>query len=322
MRLDDCLAWIDQIKKYRTGLIRTIDLTGGEPFFNMENLDRVSNYAAESGFLVTVVTNAFWASSPEKAREILARVPAIDAVSFSTDSHHQRKIPMDYIKNAILAAKDLRKAYNIAVCTESEEDQNFQKILTDIKAMGEEERLRVVITFPVGRAKHKVDLMNYAISPEPAVSACVVAGAPIIFPNGKVSACIGPLLTLPDNHPMVLGNLRQETLAEILDRAETNPVLHALRIWGPAKLVSMLKEKGLGDLLPQDYIVNCICDACYKLFSDPRIVDALQEIFEDEKQKQLVAYARLYYLDETAMLESYHLYELIDSGQDTQKAKS
>jgi len=155
--------------------------------------------------------------------------------------------------------------------------------------------------------------MDFVTSPEPPVSACVMAGSPVVFPNGRVAACIGPLLTLPDEQPMILGNLKQESLASILDRAEVNPVLHAIRIWGPARLVEILKQKGYSDLLPSKYIKNNICDVCYQLFSQPLLVDAIQAWFAEIKQKQMVAYARLYYLDESTMLERYNLYEVIPS---------
>lgn len=307
MRLDHALAWIGQTRTYRDGHIQGLALTGGEPFYNLANLAQISAYGQALGLIVSVVTNACWATSPDTALSVLANLPAIQMMSVSTDVYHQKSIPFDYIKNAVWAAKELGRLYNIAVCTDNEEDPAYQRILRDLDAIGEADNLRVSITFPVGRAQKQARHFHYRVDPEPTVSACSMASSPVVFPDGKVIACIGPLLTLPATHPMFLGNLHEESLSEILDRAEMNPILHAVRVWGPHKLVSLLKQHGFDTLLPKDYICNCICDVCYKLLSDARIVEALVNILQDEQLRQVLAYARVYYLNETTMAERYQL---------------
>ena len=97
-------------------------------------------------------------------------------------------------------------------------------------------------------------------------------------------------------HPLSLGNLYLEPLSEILNRSELNPVLHTVRVWGPHKLVSSLRQHGFDALLPKEYIDNCPCDVCYRLLSDERIVDALEDILHEEQILQTIAYGRLYYL--------------------------
>jgi len=320
MRLEHSLAWIEQASNYRDGHIKGIALTGGEPFYNLENLAQISAYCKSLGLIVSVVTNAFWASTRDEALSVLSKLPAIQMISISTDVYHQKSIPFDYIKNAVWAARELERLYNIAVCTDSEEDQQYQKIIGDLKAIGEDGRIRVSITFPAGRARKKAHHFNYRTALEPAVSACSMASSPVVFPDGKVVACIGPLLTLPPTHPLFLGNLQQEQLSEILDRAELNPILHTIRAWGPHKLVSLLKQNGLEAALPKEYICDCICDICYKLLSDERIASALESILQNEQIRQTIAYARLYYLNETTMAELYHLHAT--DSPDRQKLNS
>ena len=130
-----------------------------------------------------------------------------------------------------------------------------------------------------------------------------MTSAPVVFPDGKVMACIGPLLTLPESCPMCLGNLQKQTLAEILDQAELNPVLHIIRVWGPHKLVSLLREYEHGDLLPKEYICNSHCDICYKLLSNDRIIALLSDILEEKENLYILAYARMHYLKEPDMIQ-------------------
>jgi MoaA/NifB/PqqE/SkfB family radical SAM enzyme len=301
------MKWVEDASRYRNGHVKALALTGGEPFYNLKNLSQISAYGKTLGLVVSVVTNAFWASTREKALDILANLPSIQMLSFSTDVYHQQAISLDKIKNAIWAAQELGRFYNIAVCTDNEENPEYQRTLEDLKAIGEENKIRVSITFPAGRAKEEVNCSSYRTGYEPATSACPVASSPVVFPDGKVIACIGPLLTLSYKHPMFLGNLYQESFSEIFDRAELNPVLHTIRVWGPHKLVSLLRQSGQDDLLPKEYIRDSACDVCYKLLSDARIIDALENISREEQLKQTVAYARLYYLNEATMAEMFHM---------------
>jgi len=307
MSLEHSFDWIEQARNYRDGHIKGIALTGGEPFYNLENLAQISAHCKALGFIVSVVTNAYWASTREEALRVLSKLPAIQMLSFSTDVYHQKSIPFEYIKNAVWAAMELGRLHNIAVCTDNEEGKHYQKIIEDLKAIGEDGSIRVSITFPVGRAQKKAHHFNYRTALEPTVAACSMASSPVVFPDGKVVACIGPLITLPPTHPLFLGNLHQEPLSEILDRAELNPILHTIRAWGPHKLVSLLRQNGLEAALPREFICDCICDVCYKLLSDERIADALENIIKDEQTRQTIAYARIYYLSETRMAELYHL---------------
>lgn len=305
--LEQSLALVDAATAYRNGHIKGLALTGGEPFYNLDHLAQISEHGLRQGFVVSVVTNAFWAASRRSALETLKKVPAIRLISISTDVYHQRAIPFEYVQNATRAARELGRLYSIAICTDNEENAQYQNILADLEGIGEGDNLRKSITFPVGRARRTARHFHYRTSSRPTVSACPMASSPVVFPGGTVNACIGPVLTLESSHPLNLGNIHQDPLSTILDRAEMNPILHIIRVWGPHRLVSLLEENGLGDLLPQEYLCDCSCDVCYKLFSDPRIVEALYHILQGEKMRHTIAYARTYYLNETTMAEGYGL---------------
>jgi hypothetical protein len=45
------------------------------------------------------------------------------------------------------------------------------------------------------------------------------------------------------------------------------------------------------------------CDLCYALASDTELIDRLLELTADAALAEMVAYARLFYLNEEAMLE-------------------
>ena len=302
MLLEDAFRWIDELRSYRNGYIRGISLTGGEPFYNVENLAAISSYAANRRFVVSVVSNAYWAETREEALRVLSRCSSIQMLSVSADVGHQAFIPLANVRNAIWAAKKRGILYDIAVATPSEEDVEYLRLRDELLDFVDEDQIHVTVTLPVGRASETMDDGQLVLSSEPSKAACSMASYPIIFPNGNVIACIGPPITLPAGHPLFLGNLKKESLSALFDRSETNIILHAIRTFGPRVLVNLLLESRYAHLLPRQYVEDATCDVCFRLFSSRHIVEALTSLIADPEFINNVAYGRNYFLGEKEML--------------------
>jgi MoaA/NifB/PqqE/SkfB family radical SAM enzyme len=304
MTIESAHKWLDQIHTFREGFVCGISLTGGEPFYNLPHLINIADYANKLGFIVSVVSNAYWANSREEALQTLKLCSSIQMISISADIPHQKLIPFDNVKNAIWAAKKLGKLYNVAVATESENDPEYLQLMDNILEITDKEFINTAIILPVGRAEINPKNTKYKLSLEPAIVACSMASFPIIFPDGKVIACIGPPITLPEYNPLHLGNLQKESIQEIFEKSESNYILHAIRTYGPKILVELIKESGNEHILPHNYIEDATCDVCFKLFSNKIICDALNDLIEkDEKFRIKTAYGRQYYLNEPEMLK-------------------
>lgn len=310
MRYEDSLDWLNQARSYREGYIQGLALTGGEPFYNLDLLQKVSSYGNKSGFTVSAVTNGFWATSRENAVSVLKSLPSVRLLCISADQFHQKYIPFENIRNAAYAAEQCDIIYSFAVCTPNFQDPQYLRILDELAEItgGDESKVRISVTFPVGRAEVRSKSFDYELTTAPPAGACQMACSPVVFPDGKVMGCIGPVLKLDTDHPLILGNLKENSLTEILDRAESNTVLHAIRIWGPHKILSLLKERHSDLALPTEFIDNCNCDVCYRLFKNEKILELLDEIqIEDQALQQEIAYGRLFYLNETRMIETLGL---------------
>jgi len=301
--IDDAFKWIQQIAEYKNGRIKVLALTGGEPFYDVNKLKSVSDFAESCGLLVSVVTNAFWASTEEEAIKVLRRVPAIKMISFSTDQYHQKFISIERIRNAVIAAQKCDIPYYISVTTENKSNDEYRQIIEVLNDFVEKDKIVTATTLPVGRALKNLGSLRYETSEDPPVYSCPSSNFPVIFPNGKVTACIGPIIDLPSDHPLLLGDLNKNSLSDILNRAEINPILQAIRVWGPRKLVFMIREQGPKEHLPQCYEKDSICITCYKLMSDKKIVEFLVQASIDFEFIRKVAYARVYYLHETEMID-------------------
>jgi organic radical activating enzyme len=301
--IEDARNWISQIASYRNRYVCVLSLTGGEPFSNVKLLKDVMEFAAACKLYISVTTNGAWATSRDYALELLHELPRICFLSISTDLYHQKYIPLETVKNALWAAQKCGIPFYVSLITEDKKDPEYQKVYSDILQLTPTENILTGITFPVGRASQIKSQLQYPLRSDPPKGACQAASSPCIFPDGNVYGCIGPLIDLKQDHPLLLGNLRRSSLQEILDRSETNVLLHALRLWGPDRLISMVKEAGLGRHLPQEYVADSVCTACFEMFSDPAVRNWLSHLEDDIDFRRKVAYGRLYYLQETGMLE-------------------
>jgi MoaA/NifB/PqqE/SkfB family radical SAM enzyme len=313
MEIEQAKTWISHAAGYRNGTVRCIALTGGEPFFEVDILRPLAAHAHSLGLRVSCVTNGFWATSVDAAVEMLRSVPGLDMVSLSTDLHHQRFIPLDNIKNGISALERLDIVYNIAVCHENENAPEFKDMMTRLENITSRDRIKFARSLPLGRMLHRDDLCDYTMVNKPSVGACVMASFPVIFPGGRLVSCIGPVITLTPPHPLVLGNLSNESLADILDRAQSNALLHAIRIWGPASLYQRILANREGQPSQNRFIKDSICDTCYKITTDPTLIKDLIALSDNKDFKLEVAYAREFYLHESEMAEQMGLF-----GEDIQ----
>ena len=303
VNVEDARIWIRQIASYRDHYVAVLSLTGGEPFSNLKLLREVMELAAESRLYVSVVTNGFWAARREKAKELLQSLPQICFLSISTDIYHQKFVPFEHVRNAVWAAQECGIPHYITITTENKSDVDYLRVNSEVLKLTGPENIRTGITFPVGRAAQMQVPLAYKIGDGPPKEACQAASSPCIFPDGRVYGCIGPLIELEHDHPLLLGNLREASVAEVFDRSETNVVLHALRLWGPSRLISLLQEAGLSRYLPTEYVAGSICNACYSLLSNAKVREWLSQLEQDAEFRRKVAYGRLYYLDETGMLD-------------------
>jgi len=300
--LEDALNWTNQIIKYRDGHIRALSLTGGEPFCCFDKLKAIARHGAKQGLVITTITNGFWAENIQDATKILREVVGLKMIGISADLHHQNYIPFDRVKNVVTAAKECGLPYRIIITSEDENCQEHKEFRAKIDEITSPEHIQSITTFLAGRATYAIGTSQQRTSKTPCQSRCEAAGSPVIFPDGRIIACIGALIALPTQHPLILGSVKQDSLAEILDKSEVNTILHSLRVWGPSRLLSIIKESFNDSELPDQFTENVICDPCYKIMSNKKLLLWIEQLAKDPEYIRTVAYGRYYHLKEDSML--------------------
>lgn len=211
-----------------------ISLTGGEPFLEPDLLKRLINYANETGLKTEVVSNGFWAETPEKAESTLVplRRLGLTVLNLSIDDFHQEYISIATVKNAYDAAKKLGLKIIIMTTTSKNNKITAEKIpelLQDDKILNiggplVRDPISLLIETPItpaGRGKPIKDLEYTLITEVKCQEALRDIG---IGPDGTVYPCCGPLATR-----ISLGNINDSSLKDILDKADQNDFMGSIK---------------------------------------------------------------------------------------------
>ena len=115
--LEEALGWIHEIASYWKGHVKSIAFTGGEPFLCWKKLRVLAAAAVDRGLKCSVITNAYWANSTTRTRDLLTELSP-KAISISTDEFHVAHIPLKNLRRVFdecmrLGIRcDLTVAYN------------------------------------------------------------------------------------------------------------------------------------------------------------------------------------------------------------------
>lgn len=294
MGVDEARGWLEQLAAYGT---RSIGFTGGEPFYCWDKLLCLADTAARLGLTYTVVTNGFWADSPARAHEMLARLRPSD-VSVSTDVYHAGHIPLENVAHVWAACQALGIRCDLSIVYDLESIEQTRSLVRRVLQFAPLEAIQISQVFPFGRAE---TLSHPAMEQDmrPASLPCLFASIPYLLPGGHVIACVGPAIDLPrQDNPLCLGSLHEASVVDLLNRSQANPILHGLRIWGPRFWHRLVEEHGPRAALPRQYSGNCPCADCMALLQQPQISAFLNRASSSEDLGQYVARFRAQYLHE------------------------
>jgi MoaA/NifB/PqqE/SkfB family radical SAM enzyme len=264
MEVAEARGWIDEA--CRACDIRLVGFSGGESFLYLRQLRDLAGYCWSRHNLPSAVsTNGYWALNESKAEAMLRPLAELGLreLLLSVDDFHQEHIPLERIGHALRAARRLGIECTLqAVVTRT--SRHIRAYMEDL-GVTEEPGLRATEVFctRMGWAASRIPAAEFPPRPGALSSYCSMLGPLIVRPEGTVHLCCGPAFAIPG---LTVGNLRQERLADILQRAEWDPLFNALALGkGPSRLVECLRQTGRGDLIRDGYSFSC--EACHDLLS-------------------------------------------------------
>jgi len=213
-----------QIKRIKS--IDTVYFEGGEPFLYYPLMVKGIEIAKNMGLKVGIVTNAYWAITPEDAKIYLEPLKdKIDDLSISSDKLHWDE--EDYAQNAIKAAKEFNIPYSV-ISLEVPTPQMIKKRWKEKKkTIGGEGVIfkgRAVYRLSQGlpkKAWHEFTECLYEDLENPE--------RVHIDPYGNIHICQG----------IIIGNFLKNELKEIFEsyNPKSHPIIKPIIKGGPAELV-------------------------------------------------------------------------------------
>jgi len=261
--LDNIISGMNFFGLYEVGI------SGGEPLLKLNLLQRVCSKLQTSKIKSIIATNAFWAKSPAAAYKVLFHLFKYDVtkIILSVDSYHQKQVPLDNIIYAVNAIIEHGRDYEVHISVLDYHSEYYY--INELR----KNSIQNVFLNPIeeaGRA-NLLDFQQYEKNLDFKLFECLKVENPAILLNGKIVACCD-LLVAPEyepvaESPLCLGDLRLDSVTNIIFKASNNKCLRSLRLFGPDGIWNKLQ-------LSSSYFKSLVkpfegCKLCYWLFGEP-----------------------------------------------------
>lgn len=274
--------------------------TGGEPTLLKDQLLKSIRYCNDLGILTRIVTNAHWATSIERAKEILhaLREAGLDEINFSLDDYHAPYVPIEYVRNAWKAAKGMgfpslvianSHGKNDTITPEyikeflgediQTRDFNHRYGYSDGREKRDEDGTLYIITEgklqKTGRANGSVEDENFYDVTDSSDLNCACRNLlemPSVSYLNELWACCGS--NSDHNTILNLGSLEEDTFENLMLRASNSVLLNALRYIGPYALTKYVTQKDPSITFSDNF--HTLCEVCEALTRNPKAVEVLR----------------------------------------------
>ncbi len=279
--------------------LHLVVFTGGEPTLLGEELYQTMRYCRDLGIITRMVTNGWWAKTPEKAKEFveMLRENGLSEINISVDDYHAPYVPFECIKNAWQACKGAgflsvvlanshgindtltpetimqRLNETIPVRKHDEIEKPFSE-----EPRGEDGTLYMISDASIqkiGRAAQEIRDDNfYQIENEDSLLSrcCLVAKMPAVSYDNRLWACCG--IQSASEGTLSLGDLNKESLLDILEKAEDSMMVNAIHYLGPLFLQRFAKEMNPKLSFRDNHC--SVCEICEELFSNEEAVKTIK----------------------------------------------
>jgi MoaA/NifB/PqqE/SkfB family radical SAM enzyme len=271
---------LETVRKYidetRELSIENFCIGGGEPFLRPSVLEKACAYGSKRGLDLSCTTNAFWASTYGDSLASMKQLKrsGLNFLNISVDDFHQEFIPLENIKNAVMAAQEVGIDRISLVCTRNSSTRGIEyysfylKEMMDVALDGitliEEQRI------PFGRDSELYPESDFKplSSFEEGNDTMICFSLPFIDPFENFFPCCNYFVGM-------LGNLKHHSIGDILHHARNNQYLQTICTQGPSAVLKTLIKDGKIPSSPREFV--CKCHICAYIFSHPHVSHLLED---------------------------------------------
>jgi pyruvate-formate lyase-activating enzyme len=277
--------------------IRLLSLTGGEPFLARQQLSVMSNAGADAGMECGVVTAAHWATSPKRAKALVAAFPNLHTWDISIDSYHLDYLPFERVRTAYAAVKEAGRRAIIRFTFHEPFTVQDQKTMEILDSFADPDDVISSRLRSTGRASGQP--ISESFDGTTFVKPCLTKGLVIRYDGSMSPCCIN--LVEERRHPFQLGDPLTKRLRDIHAEYLTHPLLQMIRVLGFGEIVSWLKRAGLESVLP-DKMPEDVCDVCPHIMTNAIAANLAAELCSQPETRLKIAVLADRVLGEPEML--------------------
>lgn len=295
LNLGAILSSIDQAKAL--GFANVV-FTGGEATIQWEMLVKGIEHAHSHSFPTRLVTNAYWARTPEMTN---ARIDALikaglDEINFSTGDEHARFVPVERVVNAIVSAVLHGLPTHVMVELRSERTVTKSTLTSDprIRDLTTEQQSLLGISespwMPVDPSRVQKYSDGIAANREnlaDKLGCDSVLQTYVIQADGRIGSCCGlGLRLIPE---LNIGHTAEDGfLDKAIVEAESDFLKLWIRTFGPEKILAWASEKDPSIQWEDMYAHRC--QACLRLYQDPVVAAVVREHYNEMLTQVLQAH--------------------------------
>ena len=272
--------------------LEIVAFTGGEPFLYPAMLRELVLYCESLGLGTAVVTNSFWATSPQKAHDTLAELAAHGLVDFTTsfDWFHLEFTTADRMRNAVHAAVNLGLRTHVNVVVSRNGSVNKTDLCRELQldpawiADGGPIEVKELSPIPVGYAEDCLTDDEFIRFDERWLFGrpCYFAiRNPVLSTTGDLYGCcgFGGGTDLGPSELLKVGNVREASFGELWEKLRGNLAYNIIAQHGPNALLQLVKERWPDTPTRGEYVFNC--EVCHEIARSPELQAKIRDVLSD-----------------------------------------
>ena len=274
-------------------------ISGGEPFLDFKLLRDVVAHGKCLGAQISCVSNGYWATSDQKARELLGQLQdaGLDSLAISTSRFHEEFVKRRRVERALRAASALGIDCQLKYVRTRSDTEDDAAIESWARSAGADQ-VQIMTLLPALREGARLADDEYPRGEALPAGPCP---APVmtVMESGEAYTCCTPGAF---NRFFSLGNVHQSSLRRVSDRFHVGGKQQILRAQGPAAFVAEIQRRGHGARLRPAY--GDVCELCTHIGQDPVMAAVAEDVareFEMQQLEQLLGRYREPAADQRAM---------------------
>jgi len=260
------------IREMAVAGVTGISFTAGEPFIYFDDILELVALCRDLNIYTRIVTNSYWAKSPEKAAERLGllKESGLCQLRMSYSRWHQQHVPPGNVLSAAHACMEKGVAYFISFVTDfTKEDDAYEQFLQDNKLKYFPE--------PVIYAGRAESFGRKEIFTDYQENRCPMN--PYLAPDLNMYACCDAGSHFTATNFFLLGNLADHSIDRLLAKSESDPLYNCIRSMGITTIASFVGIKA------REIVTYRKCELCKKMFDSPELLGKLNGIAGAELRK-------------------------------------